>query len=55
MGYGGNPDEIQLRIDPMHADFDDEVTGLRKQVRRLRDVSKFCFFSTFLIIRLLER
>ncbi|KAL2515277.1 t-SNARE coiled-coil-like proteiny domain-containing protein [Forsythia ovata] len=25
----GNPDEIQLRIDPMHADFDDEVTGLR--------------------------
>ncbi|XP_075480561.1 bet1-like protein At4g14600 [Primulina tabacum] len=38
--YGGNSDEIQLRIDPMHGDFDDEVTGLRKQVRRLRDVAQ---------------
>ncbi|KAH6829265.1 Target SNARE coiled-coil domain protein [Perilla frutescens var. hirtella] len=40
VGYGGNSDEIQLRIDPMHADFDDEVTGLRKQVRKLRDVAQ---------------
>ncbi|KAG6413326.1 hypothetical protein SASPL_126035 [Salvia splendens] len=40
VGYGGNSDEIQLRIDPMHSDFDDEVTGLRKQVRRLRDVAQ---------------
>lgn len=31
-------DEIQLRIDPMHADFDDEITGLRSQVRKLRHV-----------------
>ncbi|KAL0367535.1 UNVERIFIED_CONTAM: Bet1-like protein [Sesamum radiatum] len=31
--YGGYSDEVQVRIDP---DFDDEVTGLRKQVRRLR-------------------
>ncbi|XP_073036471.1 bet1-like protein At4g14600 [Primulina eburnea] len=38
--FGGNSDEIQLRIDPMHGDFDDEVTGLRKQVRRLRDVAQ---------------
>ncbi|KZV45716.1 bet1-like protein [Dorcoceras hygrometricum] len=36
--YGANSDEIQLRIDPIHGDFDEEVTGLRKQVRRLRDV-----------------
>ncbi|EPS72422.1 hypothetical protein M569_02344, partial [Genlisea aurea] len=38
--YGGGSDEIQLRIDPMHSDFDDEVTGLRKQVRKLRDVAQ---------------
>ncbi|CAA2934252.1 bet1-like protein At4g14600 [Olea europaea var. sylvestris] len=37
---GGNSDEIQLRIDPIHADFDEEVTGLRKQVRQLRDVAQ---------------
>ncbi|KAK4437277.1 Bet1-like protein [Sesamum alatum] len=35
--YGGYSDEVQVRIDP---DFDDEVTGLRKQVRRLRDVAQ---------------
>ncbi|KAL6497100.1 hypothetical protein OROGR_029029 [Orobanche gracilis] len=35
--YGGNSDEVQVRIDP---DFDEEVTGLRKQVRRLRDVAQ---------------
>ncbi|KAL3371614.1 hypothetical protein AABB24_008251 [Solanum stoloniferum] len=28
----GGADEIQLRIDPMHGDLDDEITGLRKQV-----------------------
>ncbi|ONI35269.1 hypothetical protein PRUPE_1G526600 [Prunus persica] len=33
-------DEIQLRIDPMHADLDDEITGLRSQVRRLRNVAQ---------------
>ncbi|CAN0877306.1 Bet1-like protein At4g14600 [Linum grandiflorum] len=32
-------DEIQLRIDPMSADFDDEITGLRSQVKQLRNVS----------------
>lgn len=37
---GGNSDEIQLRIDPIHADFDEEVTGLCKQVRQLRDVAR---------------
>ncbi|KAE8056984.1 hypothetical protein FH972_013710 [Carpinus fangiana] len=30
-------DEIQLRIDPMHADLDDEITGLRSQVKKLRN------------------
>ncbi|CAI0463810.1 unnamed protein product [Linum tenue] len=33
-------DEIQLRIDPMSADFDDEITGLRSQVRQLRNVAQ---------------
>ncbi|XP_059633228.1 bet1-like protein At4g14600 [Cornus florida] len=33
-------DEIQLRIDPMHADVDDEISGLRKQVRQLRNVAQ---------------
>ncbi|KAI8550301.1 hypothetical protein RHMOL_Rhmol06G0094500 [Rhododendron molle] len=33
-------DEIQLRIDPIHGDVDDEITGLRKQVRRLRNVAQ---------------
>lgn len=47
MGYGYNSDEIQLRIDPIHSDFDDEVTGLWKQVRRLRDVSEFVAFLYF--------
>ncbi|KAL3633093.1 hypothetical protein CASFOL_026077 [Castilleja foliolosa] len=35
--YGSNSDEVQVRIEP---DFDDEVTGLRNQVRRLRDVAQ---------------
>ncbi|KAH6792575.1 transcription activator [Perilla frutescens var. hirtella] len=32
--FGGNSDEFQVRIEP---DFDDKVTGLRKQVPRLCD------------------
>ncbi|KAD4584685.1 hypothetical protein E3N88_22335 [Mikania micrantha] len=36
---GAGSDEIQLRIDPMHADLDDEISGLRKQVRQLRNVA----------------
>ncbi|CAL5204565.1 unnamed protein product [Lathyrus oleraceus] len=32
-------DEIQLRIDPV-MEFDDEITGLRGQVRRLRNVAE---------------
>ncbi|KAG8378798.1 hypothetical protein BUALT_Bualt07G0022400 [Buddleja alternifolia] len=34
---GGNSHEIQVQIDP---DFDEEVTGLRTQVRRLRNVAQ---------------
>lgn len=36
----GSSDEIQLRIDPMHGDLDDEITGLRKQVRQLKNVAQ---------------
>lgn len=51
----GGSDEIQLRIDPMHADFDDEITGLRTQVKKLRHVCplllspifNFCVFLKF--------
>ncbi|XP_039055531.1 bet1-like protein At4g14600 [Hibiscus syriacus] len=33
-------DEIQLRIDPMHADLDDEITSLRSHVKQLRNVAQ---------------
>ncbi|XP_076946583.1 bet1-like protein At4g14600 [Bidens hawaiensis] len=36
---GVGSDEIQLRIDPMHGDLDDEISGLRKQVRQLKNVA----------------
>ncbi|KAD6119550.1 hypothetical protein E3N88_10821 [Mikania micrantha] len=36
---GTGSDEIQLRIDPMHADLDDEISGLRKQVKQLKNVA----------------
>ncbi|VFQ65041.1 unnamed protein product [Cuscuta campestris] len=36
----GSSDEIQLRIDPMHGDLDDEITGLRKQVKQLKYVAQ---------------
>ncbi|KAL3504837.1 hypothetical protein ACH5RR_034678 [Cinchona calisaya] len=36
----GTSDEIQLRIDPIHGDVDEEITGLRKQVRQLRNVAQ---------------
>ncbi|XP_004490412.1 bet1-like protein At4g14600 [Cicer arietinum] len=35
---GAASEEIQLRIDPM--DLDDELTGLHRQVRRLRNVAE---------------
>ncbi|WOH07032.1 hypothetical protein DCAR_0626461 [Daucus carota subsp. sativus] len=37
---GTNADEIQLRIDPMHSDLDDHITGLHSQVRMLRNVAQ---------------
>ncbi|KAK6940216.1 hypothetical protein RJ641_029747 [Dillenia turbinata] len=33
-------DEIQLRIDPVHGDLDDEITGLRKQIKQLKGVAQ---------------
>ncbi|CAH9117177.1 unnamed protein product [Cuscuta epithymum] len=36
----GGSDEIQLRIDPVHVDLDDEITGLRKQVKQLKNVAQ---------------
>lgn len=37
----GGSDEIQLRIDPIYGDLDDEISGLRKQVRQLRNVGAY--------------
>ncbi|OVA03498.1 hypothetical protein BVC80_8325g10 [Macleaya cordata] len=31
-----NSDEIQLRIDPMHADLDEEITGLHRKITQLK-------------------
>lgn len=35
-----NSDEIQLRIDPMHGELDEEITGLHRQIRQLRSVAQ---------------
>ncbi|KAK1285742.1 Bet1-like protein [Acorus calamus] len=37
---GTNSDEIQLRIDPMHADLDEEINGLYGKVHQLRNVAQ---------------
>ncbi|KDP29742.1 hypothetical protein JCGZ_18677 [Jatropha curcas] len=34
----GNSDEVQVRIDPVHADLDEEILGLHKQVSQLKNV-----------------
>lgn len=39
----GNSDEIQLRIDPVHSDLDEEISGLHRQVTQLKNVSSFAF------------
>ncbi|CAL9101569.1 unnamed protein product [Musa textilis] len=33
-------DEIQLRIDPMHADLDEEIDGLHRKIRQLKGVAQ---------------
>lgn len=33
-------DEIQLRIDPIHADVDDEITGLHSKITQLKGVAQ---------------
>ncbi|KAF3956144.1 hypothetical protein ACB098_02G188400 [Castanea mollissima] len=35
-----NSDEVQLRIDPVHGDLDEEISGLHSQVRRLKSVAQ---------------
>ncbi|KAF8377338.1 hypothetical protein HHK36_030715 [Tetracentron sinense] len=35
-----NSDEIQLRIDPMHADLDEEITGLHRKITQLKSVAQ---------------
>ncbi|KAL5982345.1 hypothetical protein ACLOJK_016416 [Asimina triloba] len=35
-----NSDEIQLRIDPMHADLDEEIVGLRTKLSQLKSVAQ---------------
>ncbi|PKA64715.1 Bet1-like protein [Apostasia shenzhenica] len=32
-------DEIQLRIDPMHADLDEQITGLHGKIKQLKGVA----------------
>ncbi|KAK9098051.1 hypothetical protein Syun_025096 [Stephania yunnanensis] len=36
----GNSDEIQLRIDPMHGELDDHITGLHKKITQLKSVAQ---------------
>ncbi|XP_024027943.1 bet1-like protein At1g29060 [Morus notabilis] len=36
----GSSDEVQLRIDPLHGDLDEEISGLHSQVRRLKAVAQ---------------
>lgn len=33
-------DEIQLRIDPMHEDLDEQITGLHSKIRQLKSVAQ---------------
>ncbi|PIA51963.1 hypothetical protein AQUCO_01000083v1 [Aquilegia coerulea] len=35
-----NPDEIQLRIDPIHGDLDEEISGLHSKISRLKNVAQ---------------
>ncbi|KAL5728723.1 hypothetical protein ACHQM5_001773 [Ranunculus cassubicifolius] len=35
-----NQDGIQLRIDPIHGDLDEEITGLHSKISRLKNVAQ---------------
>ncbi|CAH8299025.1 unnamed protein product [Eruca vesicaria subsp. sativa] len=37
---GTGSEEIQLRIDPMHSDLDDEISGLHGQVKQLKNIAQ---------------
>ncbi|KAK9096996.1 hypothetical protein Sjap_022493 [Stephania japonica] len=36
----GNSEEIQLRIDPMHGELDDHISGLHKKITKLKSVAQ---------------
>lgn len=46
---GAGSEEIQLRIDPMHSDLDDEITGLHGQVRQLKNVIPLLFEESMVL------
>ncbi|XP_043708454.1 bet1-like protein At4g14600 [Telopea speciosissima] len=35
-----NSNEVQVQIDPMHADLDEEIVGLHRKVKQLRNVAQ---------------
>lgn len=47
---GTNTDEIQLRIDPMHSDLDDHISGLHSQVKMLRNVCIYHIMCVYIVL-----
>lgn len=47
---GAGSEEIQLRIDPMHSDLDDEISGLHGQVSQLKNVTNSCHHCKLLFV-----
>ncbi|KAI3970223.1 hypothetical protein MKW92_052710 [Papaver armeniacum] len=39
-GHNNSLDEIQIRIDPMNADLDEQVSGLRSKISQLKNVAQ---------------
>ncbi|XP_077213475.1 bet1-like protein At4g14600 [Tasmannia lanceolata] len=37
---GAGSDEIQLQIDPIHGDLDEEITGLHRKIKQLKNVAQ---------------
>ncbi|KAJ3673721.1 hypothetical protein LUZ60_005713 [Juncus effusus] len=37
---GTSSDEVQVQIDPIHADLDEQIYGLRGQIRKLKGVAQ---------------
>lgn len=38
-------DEIQLRIDPIHADLDQEISGIHRKITQLKGVKPYFLHS----------